>query len=62
MSSTILDLGTRWRRVVSFTPREKAPRYPLDMRLGGPQSRPDAVEYRKISRSYQELNPGRPTP
>jgi hypothetical protein len=41
--STILDLGTRWRWVVSFTtrplyPRGKSPRYP-DRRLRGPQSR-----------------------
>jgi hypothetical protein len=39
----ILDIGTR-RWVVSFTPRPlyskgKNPRYPLDRRLGGPQSR-----------------------
>jgi hypothetical protein len=39
-----LDFGTIWRWVVSFTPRllyprEKNPRYPLDRRLGGPQSR-----------------------
>jgi hypothetical protein len=38
-----LDLGTSWRWVVSFTPlplypRGKSPRYPLDRRLGGPQS------------------------
>jgi hypothetical protein len=38
------DLGTRWRRVVSFTPRPpypqgNSPRYPLDRRLGGPQIR-----------------------
>jgi hypothetical protein len=43
-SSTIHDLGTRWGWVVSFTPRpfyprEKSPRYPLETRLGGPQSR-----------------------
>jgi hypothetical protein len=36
-SSTILDLGTR--RTGCFTPGENAPRYPLDRRLGGPQSR-----------------------
>jgi hypothetical protein len=41
-SSTILDLGTRWRWVVSFIsvtlyPRWKNPRYPLERRLGGPQ-------------------------
>jgi hypothetical protein len=39
----ILNLGTRWRWVVSFMPRPlynrgKNPWYPLDMRLGGPQS------------------------
>jgi hypothetical protein len=39
-----LDLGTSWRWGVSFTPRplyprRKSPRYPLDRRLGGPQSR-----------------------
>jgi hypothetical protein len=43
-SSNILDLGTRWRRVVSFTPRPLYPRgksrqYLLDRRLGGSQSR-----------------------
>jgi hypothetical protein len=43
-SSTILDLGTRWRWVVSFMPRPftpggKSPRYTLDKRLGGPQCR-----------------------
>jgi hypothetical protein len=40
----ILDLGTRWRWVISFKsrllyPQEKSPLYPLDKRLGGPQSR-----------------------
>jgi hypothetical protein len=40
----ILELGTRWRWVVNFTPRPlylqgKSPWYPLDRRLGGPQSR-----------------------
>jgi hypothetical protein len=39
-----LDLGTKWRWVVSFTPwphypRGKISRYPLDRRLDGPQSR-----------------------
>jgi hypothetical protein len=38
-SSTILDLGTGWRWVVSFTTQPlyfqgKSPRYPLDRRLG----------------------------
>jgi hypothetical protein len=41
-SSTILDLGTRWRWVVSLTlqplyPPGNRPRYPLDRRLGGSQ-------------------------
>jgi hypothetical protein len=44
-SSTILDLDTRWRWVARFAPRPlysqgKSPRYPLDRRLGGPQSQP----------------------
>jgi hypothetical protein len=39
----ILNLGTIWRWVVSFTPRllyprGKRPQYPLDRRLGGTQS------------------------
>jgi hypothetical protein len=43
-NSTILDLSTSWRWVVSFTPRPlyprgNSPRYPLDRRLGKPQSR-----------------------
>jgi hypothetical protein len=40
----ILDLGTRWRWGFSFTalllyPQGKSPWYPLNRRLGGPQSR-----------------------
>jgi hypothetical protein len=35
----ILNLGTRWRRMISFTARPLCPRYPLNRRLGGPQSR-----------------------
>jgi hypothetical protein len=39
----ILDLSTRLRWAVSFTPRPlylqgKSPSYPLDRRLGGPQN------------------------
>jgi hypothetical protein len=33
-SSTILDLGSRWRWVVSFTHSPLYPRYPLDRRPG----------------------------
>jgi hypothetical protein len=41
-SSTILDLSTRWRQVVSFMhlpfyPWGKSPQYPLDRMLGGPK-------------------------
>jgi hypothetical protein len=37
-------LSTRWKCVVSFSPlplypQGKSPRYPLDRKLGGPQSR-----------------------
>jgi hypothetical protein len=37
---SFFDLGTRWRLMVSFTPRPlypqgKSPWYPLDKRLGG---------------------------
>jgi hypothetical protein len=44
ISPRILDLGTRWNRVVSFTPRPlypqaKSPCYQLYRRLGGLQSR-----------------------
>jgi hypothetical protein len=39
----VLDLGTGWRWMVSFTvqlyPQRKTRRYLLDRRLGGPQSR-----------------------
>jgi hypothetical protein len=42
-SSTILNIGTRWRGVVSFMPlllylKGMSLHYPLDRRLGGPQS------------------------
>jgi hypothetical protein len=50
----ILDLGTIWRWVVSFTswllyPRGKRPRYPLHRSLGAPQNRSE--------RSGDEKNP-----
>jgi hypothetical protein len=45
MDLSFLDIGTGWRRVASVTPRPlyhrgKSPRYPLDRKLIGPQSRP----------------------
>jgi hypothetical protein len=49
----ILNLGTLWRLVVSFTPRplypRNPPRYPLNRKLGGPQS--------KFGRSGEEKKP-----
>jgi len=50
----ILDLGIRWRWVVSFTPRPlypqgKGPWYPLDRRLDGTQSRPGHCVEKKNS-------------
>jgi hypothetical protein len=56
---TFFDLGTRWRRVVSFTPRPlypqgKSPWYPLYKRLGGPQSRSGRSDEEKNS----QLPPG----
>jgi hypothetical protein len=57
IASRILDLGTRWRCVVSFTTQPlylqgKSPWYPLDRRLGGPQSR--------SGRGGEEKNPQPP--
>jgi hypothetical protein len=48
----ILYIGTSWRLVLNFTPRPlyprgKSPRYPLDRRLGGPQSLPGCCEEKK---------------
>jgi len=44
IAPSVFHLGPRWRWLVSFTPRPlypqgKSPWYPLDRRLGGPQSR-----------------------
>jgi hypothetical protein len=51
-SSTIFDLGTKWRWVVSFVllllyPSGSSPRYPLDRRLGGPQNRSERNQRKK---------------
>jgi hypothetical protein len=56
-SSTILDLGTRWRSVVSFKPLPLYPRYPLDRRL-----RPDAVEKTLLCMPKIEPRPSSPQP
>jgi hypothetical protein len=49
----ILNLGTRWRKVVIFTPllvynRRKSPLYPMHRRLDEAQNRLEAVAKRKI--------------
>jgi hypothetical protein len=58
----ILDLGTRCRWVVSFTPRllyfqGKSPWYPLDMRLGGTQSRSGRGGEEKNSQALRGFEP-----
>jgi hypothetical protein len=63
-SSTILDLGIRWRLVVSFTPLLLYPRgkSPGTLWIGGwvgPRVGLDAVEKKKILLP-RESNPGRP--
>jgi len=52
VAPTILDLGTRWgewsaSRPGRALPRGKDPRYPLDRRLGGLQSRSGRRGWRK---------------
>jgi hypothetical protein len=64
-SSTILDFGTRWRAVDSFTlwplyARGKSSRYPMDKRHVGPKAGLDALVKRKISRPYSNRSAGRP--
>jgi hypothetical protein len=68
MAPRILGLGTRWRRVVSFTlrplyPQRKSPRYPLGRRLGGSQSRSGRGGEEKNSQpppGIEPQDPGRP--
>jgi hypothetical protein len=59
-SYIILDLGTRWKLVVSFTLwplyGRELPWYPLDRRLGGPQCRSERCEEEKIL-PCRESNP-----
>jgi hypothetical protein len=60
--SRILDLGTRQMWMVSFTPRPlypqgESPWYPLNRRLGGPQSRSGRGGENKNSQSLPRLEP-----
>jgi hypothetical protein len=61
----ILNLGARWRCLVSVTsrplyPRENAPGTNLIQGLAGSRTGLDAVAKRKIPSPCWELNPGRP--
>jgi hypothetical protein len=62
MVPCILTLSARWRWMVSFTSQPLYPRYPLDRRLNGFQSRSDtAVARTKIpSLPCRKSNLGRP--
>jgi hypothetical protein len=63
IASRVLNLGTRWMRVVSFTlrpfyPQWKSLWYPLDRGLGEPQSRSGCGgEKKKIPSPRRESNP-----
>jgi len=52
ITPSILNLGTKWTEVVSFTPWGKGPRYRVDRRPDGTQSRSGC----------RELIPGHPAP
>jgi hypothetical protein len=63
--STIFDLVTRWRWVISFRPwplypREKGSRYPLDRRLGGPQIQSGLYEEKNLAKTGIETRPTSP--
>jgi hypothetical protein len=62
ISPRILDLGTRWRWAASFTPRplytqRNSPWYPLDRRMGEPQSRSRPGGEEKNSQPQPGLKP-----
>jgi hypothetical protein len=53
----ILDLGTRWKWVVSFTPIYFRGKNPLDRRLGGSHSRSGRGVEKKNSQPLPGLEP-----
>ena len=63
MEPLILNLGTRWKCVVKFTPRRfiigKEARYQLNSRLGRPQCQYDVMQKGKNSRSKGVQTPDR---
>jgi hypothetical protein len=66
-SSTIPDLGTRWRWVVSFAllplyPQGKSRLYPLDRKLGQPQSRSERRGERRSLAPAGNWTPGKFVP
>jgi hypothetical protein len=54
-----MELNSQLHAQTAFT-QERAPRYPLDRRLGGPQSRSGRCREENIPCHPQESNPGRP--
>jgi hypothetical protein len=65
MVACILNLGTRWKRIVSFTswplyPWEKNARFPLDRRLGRPQISSGHSGKEKNPCPYCKSNPSSP--
>jgi hypothetical protein len=64
--TTVIDPGTRWRWVVSFTPQllyllAKSPRCPLDRRLHGHHMQHDRRGAQKTLLPHRQSNPGCPT-
>jgi hypothetical protein len=62
ISPHIFDLGTTWSWVGSFTirppyPQRKSPCYPLERRMGGPQSRSGHGGEEKNSQTLPGLEP-----
>jgi hypothetical protein len=62
IAPSILDLGTRWKWVVSFTPlplypQGRNPWHPLNRRLGGPRSRSGYGVEEKNSQSPPGIEP-----
>jgi hypothetical protein len=61
LAPSFLNLGTRWRWVANLKPQwpypRKAPWYPLNKKLGRPQSLSGQFREEKISHPYWDSNP-----
>jgi hypothetical protein len=55
-----MEVSGQFSRPGRFTPRERAPWYPLDRRLGGFQSRSGRSGLEKIPSTRRESEPDRP--